>query len=122
RVCDGTLRPEFRRGTARPNTLGGARCLVVPRHLRRSLAEILAANGADASGWEFRDAVGVSDDGSTMVGWGIDPAGNDEAWITVIPEPWTGLLFGAGLVALAAARRAGTVGARSQPRPVCCPR
>lgn len=43
----------------------------------------------------------VSDDGLTIVGWGSNSSGQEEAWYAVIPEPSTGLLLGLGLAALA---------------------
>lgn len=45
-------------------------------------------------------------DGLTIVGWGYNPDGYDEAWIATIPEPTTLLLLGFGGLALRRKRRA----------------
>jgi len=37
-------------------------------------------------GWFLIAATGISDDGRTIVGWGVNQ-GYDEAWIARIPEP-----------------------------------
>ncbi|MBD3383975.1 T9SS type A sorting domain-containing protein [candidate division KSB1 bacterium] len=37
--------------------------------------------GFDLNGWTLVAATNISDDGSTIVGWGTNPAGNTEAWI-----------------------------------------
>ena len=68
--------------------------------------------GLDLTGWTLREATGISDDGLTIVGYGDNPNGFMEGWIAVIPEPSSGLLVGAGLVALAALQRRRRVGAR----------
>ena len=40
----------------------------------------------------------------SFVGWGVNPDGQSEAWIAVIPEPASGALLGLGLAALALRR------------------
>ena len=75
-----------------------------------SLLDVLVANGlaAQVAGWTLVEARAISDDGLTIAGWGLNPDGDSEAWITTIgfvPEPSTGLLFSLGL-ALLARRRA----------------
>lgn len=45
--------------------------------------------GLDLSGWQLTHASGISADGKTIVGSGINPDGNNEGWITTIPEPYT---------------------------------
>jgi uncharacterized membrane protein len=55
----------------------------------RSLRDVLVGLGLgpDLSGWiEFRPT-GLSDDGQTIVGGGINPSGDFEAWIAVLTEP-----------------------------------
>ena len=73
----------------------------------RSLREVLLdlALGPILSGWTLLEATGISDDGLTIVGEGINPSGQSEAWIAVIPEPSTSLLLGLGLAGLAMLRR-----------------
>jgi uncharacterized membrane protein len=67
--------------------------------------------GLDLDGWMLFGARAVSDDGLTIVGSGLNPAGDPEAWrVTlselVIPEPGTAGLVVLGLSALATRRRA----------------
>jgi probable HAF family extracellular repeat protein len=71
-----------------------------------SLLDVLVANGlaAQVAGWTLVEARAISDDGLTIAGWGFNPNGDSEAWITTIgfvPEPSTGLLFSLGLGLLA---------------------
>jgi hypothetical protein len=48
----------------------------------RSLKGILTnIYGLDLTGWTLTGASGISDDGKTIVGRGINPDGNEEAWI-----------------------------------------
>jgi hypothetical protein len=74
-----------------------------------SLIDVLIANGlaAQVASWTLVEARAISDDGLTIAGWGTNPNGDTEAWITTIgfvPEPSTGLLFSLGLLALALRR------------------
>ena len=72
----------------------------------RSLYDVLVNDyGLDLTGWTLDNALAVSADGNAIVGEGLDPAGNVEAWLAFIPEPGTGALELAGLVLLAASRR-----------------
>ncbi|OHB48846.1 MAG: hypothetical protein A2Y10_06230 [Planctomycetes bacterium GWF2_41_51] len=65
----------------------------------RSLKDILLNDyGLNLGGWILQDATGLSYDGSTIVGWGINPQGQDEAWIATIPEPGTVSLIGIGTI------------------------
>jgi hypothetical protein len=50
-------------------------------HGMRSLRDALIAGGADLTGWTLFNARGISADGRTVVGEGIDPAGHNEAWL-----------------------------------------
>ena len=67
----------------------------------RQLDLLLPALGVDLTGWSLTDARGVSADGRTIVGFGVNPDSQVEAWIAVIPEPDTALTLGLGLAALA---------------------
>ncbi len=57
----------------------------------RNLRELLLSkNARGTEGWILEQANGVSADGQVIVGWGINPNGNNEAWLvdlTVVPEP-----------------------------------
>ncbi len=51
----------------------------------RSLGQILTDEGIDLTGWQLSEATDVSDDGRTVVGYGIDPAGGTQAWLAELP-------------------------------------
>jgi len=51
----------------------------------RNLRELLISRGANLAGWVLTNATGISDDGFTIVGTGINPSGKTEAWIAVLP-------------------------------------
>lgn len=71
----------------------------------RRLDVVLASLGVDLTGWTLTSATGISADGQTIVGYGINPVtGANEAWIAVIPEPTTALFLGLGLIGLALRR------------------
>jgi len=55
----------------------------------RSLQGVLEGAGLDLMGWRLQRATGISDDGRTIVGYGINPDGYQEAFIATIPEPGT---------------------------------
>jgi hypothetical protein len=40
--------------------------------------------GDALAGWTLQRAVGVSGDGRSITGWGLNPAGNTEAWIAYL--------------------------------------
>ncbi len=68
------------------NTSGCQAFLWEAEHGIRSLAEVLEADyGLDLTGWILREAQGISDDGLTIVGWGTNPSGDEEAWLAVLP-------------------------------------
>jgi len=50
----------------------------------RNLVDVLAEQGVNLSGWTLNEALGVSDDGLTIVGGGTNPFGAQEAWIAEI--------------------------------------
>jgi len=69
----------------------------------RPLKTELESHGVDLTGWHLTFATGITDDGRTIVGRGVNPRGFEEGWIATIPEPSTvgllstalgGLLFG----------------------------
>ena len=62
-----------------------------------NLKDVLVDNyGLNLAGWTLELAMGISDDGFTIVGYGINPDGNYEAWVATVPEPATLLLLGLG--------------------------
>lgn len=71
----------------------------------RSLQELLLNDlGLDLGGFtSLLDATGISDDGITIVGSGINADGHTEAFIATIPEPSTALLV--AIMGLAAIHR-----------------
>jgi len=69
----------------------------------QNLAQVLVDSGIDLTGWTLRAATGISDDGSMIVGFGINPDGNTEGWIAdtaTVPVPPSVYLFGSGLIGL----------------------
>lgn len=52
------------------------------QHGIRSLHEVLINDyGLDLTGWQLSEARGISADGNTIVGFGTNPAGQNEGWI-----------------------------------------
>jgi probable HAF family extracellular repeat protein len=50
----------------------------------RRLHDFLVAHDVKLTGWRLEDASGISADGLTFVGWGLNPAGKHEAWLARI--------------------------------------
>ena len=72
----------------------------------RNLQTVLVNDlGLDLTGWTLQNATDVSADGRTIVGYGLDPAGNTEAWIATVPEPAAAGLMAVVVTALSSARR-----------------
>ena len=58
-------------------------------HGMRNLKSVLIAGGLDLTGWTLYQATGVSADGSIVVGVGVNPEGQTEAWrATLAPLQW----------------------------------
>lgn len=79
----------------------------------RNLREVLVNDlglGAALAGWTLWEARGISADGLRIVGWGINPDGQTEAWLadlspSRVPEPATAVLVGSGVALLVVASR-----------------
>lgn len=70
-------------------------------HGTRFLSDILTVDhGLDLTGWELSRIKGVSDDGLTVVGWGINPDGDTESFIATLPEPGVLMLMAVGTTVL----------------------
>ncbi|NUQ46295.1 MAG: PEP-CTERM sorting domain-containing protein [Phycisphaerae bacterium] len=64
----------------------------------RSVRDVLSVDyGLDLSGWTLSQAYGISGDGRVITGYGVNPAGQTEAWIAIIPEPNTLILLMLGV-------------------------
>ncbi len=73
----------------------------------RPLVDVFTDAGLDFTGWEIEIVRDISDDGNSIVGWGVNPDGVEEGWIarlTTVPEPSGVVLAALGL--LGWARRA----------------
>jgi probable HAF family extracellular repeat protein len=62
-----------------------------PAHGIRPLQSVLSAAGLDLTGWHLGGATAITPDGTTIIGHGLNPAGQSESWIAHIdvPEPTT---------------------------------
>ena len=75
-------------------------------HGMRNLREVLEQDfGLNLDGWMLNAARGISADGNTIVGYGVNPQGFQESWIAVIPEPASLALFLLTLLPLTRRRR-----------------
>ncbi len=75
--------------------------------MMRNLQDVLLADGLGAAlqGWSLSMASAITPDGKTIIGYGIDPSGQTEAWIATVPEPVSLGLMVLGAVALVRTRR-----------------
>lgn len=72
----------------------------------RALEDVLINDfDLDLGGWTLERATGVSADGATIVGSGLNPTGGREGWIARIPEPCTFALLSLGALIMARGRR-----------------
>jgi probable HAF family extracellular repeat protein len=66
-----------------------------------SLRDLLLAHGVTSvANWQLTEAYDVSADGLRIVGTGINPDGNYEAWIAGIPEPTSVTLVAVALLGM----------------------
>lgn len=80
----------------------------------RSLRDTLTDDfGLDLADWTLLEASGISDVGRTIAGNGINPDGNQEAWVATIPEPSSVTLLALGALVLAHRKLPRYVGCRS---------
>jgi uncharacterized membrane protein len=52
----------------------------------RQLHAVLLNAGLDVAGWTLSEATGISADGRTIVGTGIDPKGQRQGWMVVLGD------------------------------------
>ena len=75
----------------------------------QALYDVLDDAGEPVAGWTLREVTGVSDDGLTVVGYGINPSGYERGFVATIPAPepsfGVGLALGAALLASRPASR-----------------
>ncbi|MDX2017085.1 MAG: PEP-CTERM sorting domain-containing protein [Planctomycetota bacterium] len=64
----------------------------------RDLQNVLTELGVDTTGWVLRSATGISADGSVICGIGINPSGNTEGWVAVIPPYCSADFDGTGFI------------------------
>jgi len=72
-------------------------------HGMRSLQDVLVSLGlgTELTGWQLQSANGISADGLTIFGSGLNPDGNPEAFrAVVVPVPGSLLLLGSGCLGL----------------------
>ena len=73
----------------------------------RNVRDMLISDfGLDLTGWGLRTGTGISDDGQTLTGLGVNPAGDFQGRVATIPEPASAMTLVIGGVALLRARRA----------------
>ncbi len=76
----------------------------------RNLQSVLTNEyGLNLTGWQLTYALSISSNGQAIVGEGIDPSGNQEAWLASIPG-FSTLALSANSITLRAMRNSGTTG------------
>lgn len=65
-----------------------------------NLQDELVSLGVDLDGWQLTRAQHVSSDGRVIAGIGINPDGNSEGWIAIIPSPGGVVLLATWLAAV----------------------
>jgi uncharacterized membrane protein len=50
------------------------------------IADVLTQAGLDLTGWTLTGVAGISNDGTVLVGTGVNPSGDSEAWRAVLPD------------------------------------
>ncbi len=53
----------------------------------RSVRQVLVDAGVTMTGWKLTEATGISGDGNTIVGNGVNPAGKREGWVAFVQTP-----------------------------------
>lgn len=71
----------------------------------QSVESYLTGFGVDMSGWTIGTCHGISQDGMTLVGVGLNPVGQTRGWVAVIPAPATAALLAIGVGVTARRRR-----------------
>ena len=69
------------------------------------LKQFLQSDGIDLTGWTLETALGISDDGTVIVGRGRDPMNQGVSWVATIPSPATSTVLSALAVSAVARRR-----------------
>ncbi len=55
--------------------------------LRNLQPWLITAYGLNLAGWQLQSVEAISDDGTVLCGFGLNPQGNREAWRLVLPSP-----------------------------------
>jgi probable HAF family extracellular repeat protein len=58
-----------------------------PNNGLQTVQQILTDAGVDLTGWQLKEARGISNNGRKIVGRGINPDGNTEAWLAELDAP-----------------------------------
>lgn len=71
-----------------------------PHGIRELDSALVDDYGLDLAGWDLGWVHGISDDGLTMAGEGVNPDGANETWIVTVPEPATFIFLGVAYLLL----------------------